>query len=102
MPSRLTLALALVCLVLAGLLYGSLRWGAQEAAAATQLQGKVTELEATQERLEQRLRGLQGELQRQRTARAPTEKALEQNPDWRDTAVPGAVSDGLCQRLKCR
>lgn len=102
MPSRLTLALGLVCLVLAGLLYGSLRWGAQEAAAATQLQGKVTELEATQERLEQRLRGLQGELQRQRTARVPVEKALDEVPEWGSAAVPPAVSDSLCQRLRCR
>jgi hypothetical protein len=100
-PSRLTLALGALVLCLSGALYGTVRWGLSEAAAATQLQTRVHALSTEVIVLDARLRGVQPELQRQRDERKEAGVALDQNPDWRTTAVPGAITDGLCRRLRC-
>lgn len=101
MPSRLTLALGALCLGLILALYGSTRWGFSQAAAAAQLRAEVSALEAEVSVLDGRLRGVQAELNRQREKRKGAEHALEQNPEWRDAAVPDAVADGLCSRIRC-
>lgn len=101
MPSRLTLALAGAVLVLLAALYGTARWGFSQAAEADELarlnQGLTQEVQV----LDERLRALPAELQRQRTKRKEAELALDQNPEWRVSAVPDAVADGLCARLRC-
>lgn len=101
MPSRLTLVLSTLfisMLLITGL---SIRWALSEAAAATQLQTQVDGLTQEVQVLDARLRALPAELQRQRDKRKEAGHALDQNPDWRDTAVPDAVADGLCKRLHC-
>lgn len=101
MPSRLTIVLSVLLISLLLALAGALRWGLSESREAARLQGEVELLTAEVDVLDGRLRALPGELQRQRDARKGAEHALDQTPAWRDTAVPDAVTDGLCQRIRC-
>lgn len=101
MPSRLTLnlgAMVLSLLIVTGL---SIRWALVEARTAEILRGEITDLQTEVRVLDERLRALPGELERQRELRKPVEKALNENPDWRDAVVPDAIADGLCARLRC-
>lgn len=42
-------------------------------------------------------------VQRERDkAKAELKEALNADPTWRDAAVPGAVRDSLCKRLRCK
>lgn len=101
MPSRLTVVLSTLfisMLLITGL---SIRWALSEAAVATQLQTQVDGLTDEVRVLDARLRAVPAEIERQRELRKPVEKALNANPDWRDTPVPDAVADGLCSRIRC-
>jgi hypothetical protein len=101
MPSRLAMILSALLISLLLALGGALKWGLSQSRAATLAQGRVDALTIEVNVLDERLRALPAELQRQRTARAPAEKALDEVPDWRDSAVPKPVADGLCARLRC-
>lgn len=40
--------------------------------------------------------------QKREAASADLKEGLNAAPDWRDSAVPGPVADGLCKHLRCR
>lgn len=101
MPSRLTIVLSVLLVSLLCTLGLTLRWGVSQYAAATQLREDVKALTTERDVLDARLRALPAELQRQRDARKGAEHALNEDPTWRDSAVPKPVADGLCARLRC-
>lgn len=101
MPSRLTLILGALVLALLASLYGAVRWGFSEAHKADQLQTEVSALAQEVKVLDDRLRAVPAELERQRKVRKEATSALDKNPEWRDAAVPAAVADGLCARIRC-
>jgi len=101
MPSRLTVTLAGAVLLLLAALYGTARWGQEQAATASSLQDEVDALTVEVRVLDERLRAVPAELERQRKARRTADAALTEAHDWRATPVPVPVTDGLCSRIRC-
>jgi Tfp pilus assembly protein PilN len=101
MPSRLTVTLVGVVLALVLALALCTRWALQEARTATLLQGEVDALTTEVRVLDERLRAVPAELERQRKARRTADAALNEAHDWRATPVPVPVADGLCSRIRC-
>lgn len=100
MRARLVIALLCALSILVGLsggLYG--RWQHAEAQAA---QAYADSLERSNKALRGRLGHIQTELQEQRNKRKEAEDALAANPSWANGAVPDAIHNGLCQRIRCR
>lgn len=100
MRARLVIAgLCLLCLLAgaSGVLYG--RWQHAEAEAVRQA---LDAANAANTALRDRLVSIPKEVLRQKEARREADAAIEANPDWAAEPVPGAVSDGLCKRLRCR
>ena len=100
MRARLVgIGLCLLCLAVgvSGALYG--RWQHAEAEAVRQA---LATAEKANKALTARLKALPAELASQKEKRHAAESAIQANPDWAAEPVPGAVSDGLCKRLRCR
>lgn len=100
MRARLVaVGLCLLCLAVgvSGVLYG--RWQHAEAEAVRQA---LDAANAANTALRDRLVGIPKEVLRQKEARRDADEAIQANPDWAAEPVPGAVSDGLCKRLRCR
>lgn len=101
MYPRLAVAWGVFTLVLLFAVYALFKYGSHEAQKAAKLEQQVVVLQGARTELQQRLRGVQGELERQRTENKEVQNALKQNPTWRDGAVPPSVSAGLCNRVQC-
>lgn len=71
----------------------------KEVAAATL---RATAAEALVEGYQGRLDGLQKATQDSQERSQRFKEVLDASPEWRDGAVPGPVSDGLCQHLRCK
>ncbi|WP_269998926.1 hypothetical protein [Arthrobacter sp. B2a2-09] len=99
MRTLLSWALALIVIaVLSVSLYetrGTLRL------TVTKVNEQATALETLRASQVQMQAGLAALSTKSQVTRKEVSDALAKEPDYRDTAVPASVADGLCKRLSC-
>lgn len=95
---RLLVALVVAVAVASGALLWALDsrgWYKAEAHRTAQL---LAASEARTARIQTQLQAVERQAQ---AAQKEVRSALDENPAWRDAAVPDAVADGLCKHLRC-
>lgn len=92
-------AFALVVLALLGT---TVYYAVQASGARGERDAALAELAKTQKRLTSVQKQAQAAVSNAATARLQLKQVLDAIPEERDAAVPAAVRDSLCQRLRCK